>query len=165
MSITGYQCASPGHIGKECLDNTAYFTAHSETDPDPTATLYTSIDNDTGYDWTAYDVNVYMTKPFTLSSPAVFADGWSVGSYDSTATLEDGRYEASVHFVGGTPVPTGTGTDNETDPGTLDFSYKLSLTGSVNYCQEMIPIPEPGTLALVLVGLAGSLVTRHKFAR
>ena len=168
MSLTGTQQWGPGHIGTEALDNTAYFHAQSETDP--TVTINTGIDNDTGFDWTGYNVNVYMTKPFTLSLPTVSNPGWTVaglGSFPESATFDSytGKWEASASFVGGTPVPTGTGPDYETDPGTLNFGYKLTFTGSVNYCQEMIPVPEPASLVLLVSGLMGLLVVRRKFAK
>jgi hypothetical protein len=156
MSLTGSQEWRPGHIGKEVLDNTAYF--HAQSEEDPTVTLMTSIDNDTTFAWTGYDVNVYMNKPFTLSLPTVSYDAWTVvGTFPVAATpIGGGKYKASVSYVGGTPLAI---------DGTLEFGYKLTFVGSVNYCQEMIPVPEPGSLVLVIGGLVGLLVVRRKFAR
>ena len=137
------------------MDHTAYFTAESEEDP--TVTLNTGIDNDTTFAWTGYNVNVYMAKPFTLSAPTVAPDWAVVGTFPIAATpIGGGEYEVSVSFAGGTAIPIG---------GELDFGYKLSFAGSVNYCQEMIPVPEPASLVLVICGLVGLLVVRRKFAR
>ena len=58
--------------------------------------------------------------------------------------------------MGGTPIPDG---------GTIDFSYQMTFVGNVQYCQQMIPIPEPGTLILVLSGLVGLVVMRRIAAR
>jgi hypothetical protein len=158
MSLTGTQQWGPGHIGTEGLDNTAYF--HAQSEEDPTITLLTSIDNDTTFAWTGYDVNVYMNKPFTLSLPTVSYDAWTVaglGSYPVTATpIGGGKYQASVSFVGGSPLPIGD---------TLDFGYKLTFIGSVNYCQEMTPVPEPASLVLLVSGLMGVLVVRRKLVK
>jgi hypothetical protein len=172
MTVDGRQYGEIGHVGTEELTNRAFFQAEHEDDPedDPTVTLMTSIDNDTGFAWTGYHVNVYMAKPFTISLPTVSTAGWSVtglGSFPETAVLNlaTGKYEASVDFAGSPPIPSGTGLNNETDPGTLDFGYKLSFIGSVNYCQEMIPVPEPSMIALAISGLVGLLVVRRKFAR
>jgi hypothetical protein len=154
MSIEGVQHLGPGHIGRESLDNTAFFTAENELDP--TVTLMSSIDNDTTFAWTGYDVNVYMNKTFTVSVPSVSYGDWTVASYDVAATLQlDGRYKASIHYAG-SALPIGD---------TLDFGYKLSFLGSVNYCQEMVPVPEPSMIALALSGLVGLLVVRRKYAR
>ena len=168
MNIMGSQSGVPGHIGSQTLDSTAYFTANG----DPTVTLHTTIDNDTGFAWTSFLVNVYMDQPFTLKLPAVSyglttEPGWSVanlGTYPLTATQlpASNEYIASVTFIDGTPIPD---TGDPDHPGTLDFSYKLTFSGSVHYCQEMIPVPEPSMLALAFSGLVGLLVMRRKLAR
>jgi hypothetical protein len=155
MSIVGQQYWGPGHVGTEGLDDTAYFAVNG----DPTVKLITSIDNDTTFAWTGYHVNVYMDQPFTLSVPTVTYDSWTVanlGTYPLSAALVGGQYVATIDYVGGSPLPIGD---------TLDFSYKLTFTGSVHYCQEMFPIPEPGTIALVLTGLVGLVIVGRKFAR
>jgi hypothetical protein len=157
MAIVGDQNWGPGHVGSLALDNTAYF----EINQDPTVKLRTTIENDTGFSWTGYFVNVYMDQPFTLTVPTVYTPdtsepGWGVASYVSTAVPVSGHWEANVNFAGGTPIPDG---------GTLDFSYKLTFTGTVHYCQEMTPVPEPSTIVLVLNGLAGLVFVRRRFAR
>ncbi|MEN6457821.1 MAG: PEP-CTERM sorting domain-containing protein [Thermoguttaceae bacterium] len=155
MTVTGSQAWGPGHIGTLPLSDAASFTAESELDP--TVTLRTMIDNDTGSSWTGYQVTVYMNKSFSVTSPTVYNDttatGWYVSSYDSQAVLVGDVWVANVVFSGGTAIADG---------GMLDFSYKLSFLGSVQYCQEMSPVPEPGCLALIAAGAAGLLVLRRK---
>jgi hypothetical protein len=170
MNIDGKLKWSPAHIGSEDLDDTAYFAV----DGDPTAKVRTTIDNATGYAWTSFLVNIYADQAFTLSSPTVYTPdtsetGWyvaSLGSYPMVATGPvGGKYTASVTFMGGTAIPSGTGVDHDIDAGTLDFSYKLTFGATIHYCQEMIPTPEPSALVLAFGGLVGLLVVRRKFAR
>jgi hypothetical protein len=163
LSITGNQYWSPGHVGVESLNPLDPLVAYFQTDTelDPTVTMRNTIDNDTGSSWTGYHVNVYMDKPFDLLNPVLVwypstsESGWS-GSITVTPAVQIGFspdvWQAQLDYVGGTPIPDG---------GVLDFSYKMSFVGTVHYCQEMIPIPEPGTFALVLCGLAGLVVVRR----
>ena len=40
------------------------------------------------------------------------------------------------------------------------FDYRISFLGSIAYCQEMIPTPEPGSL--LLLSLGGLLIRRRQ---
>ena len=159
MTILGDQHWAPGHIGSQSLsgDKEAYFT--TDEGGDPTVTMRNTIDNDTGFSWTSYHINVYMNANFTVSAATIYTPdtsepGWSGSVTVSPAVWNGTEYQAQLDYIGGTPIP---------DSGTIDFSYKMTFTGSVAYCQEMIPIPEPGTLVLVLSGLIG-LVAVRRFA-
>jgi len=157
MLIQGQQWGPVGHIGKQDLDETARF----EVNEDPTVKLRTIIDNDTAFAWTAYHVNIYMTQPFSISSVSVNYGDTSEGGWWGSATVTPAQqvgdeYVGQVDFSGGDPLLIGD---------SLDFSYKLTFTGSVHYCQEMIPIPEPSMIALAISGLVGLLVVRRKFPR
>lgn len=158
LSIVGNQYWGPGHVGTDPLSDRAFF--QTDTPLDPTVTVRNTIDNDTGFSWTAYHVNVYMTKTFTLSAATIYTPstsepGWSGSVTVSPAVWNGTEYEGQLDFTGGTPIPNG---------GTIDFSYKMSFIGSVQYCQEMIPVPEPGTFALLLSGLIGLAVFRRRTA-
>jgi hypothetical protein len=165
MHVTGDQFSGPGHIGRENLAiSNAFFT--TDTELDPTVTIRNTIDNDTGFSWTSYHVNVYMNKSFSLTDvtvyyPSTSETGWSGSVTGSVAetSLGSGVWLGQIDYVGGTPIPD-TGLPVT---GTLDFGYKMSFLGSVKYCQEFNPVPEPASIALVFAGLLGLVVIGRKF--
>jgi hypothetical protein len=142
MSISAGQTA-PGEVQ-------GWFTTDSSGDP--TITLNNTINNDTSYAWTSYDVNVLMNQPFTLTSPVVYYPETTEPGWTGTVTVSPavpiggGEYEANAVFTGGAPLQIGD---------VIDFGYQVSFTGSVNFTQQLIPVPEPGTLVLLCGGLAG----------
>ncbi len=106
MAIVGDQYWGPGHIGTEGLDDAAHFTVDGIR---PSSCGRRSITTRASLG-RVYLVNIYMDQPFTVSMPTVYTPdtsepGWTVGSYDATATLVSGHYKASVNYVGGTPIP------------------------------------------------------------
>ncbi|MGW8257963.1 MAG: PEP-CTERM sorting domain-containing protein [Thermoguttaceae bacterium] len=138
---------------------------------DPTIQIANSIDNDSGFEWTDYHINIYMDQAFTIDAASVTDPGdWNPASI--TAPNNNGgsgytdyhgnhhNYKGSInYYVGsGTPVPDTT--------GTLDFDYTISFAyyGTIGFCQEMIPTPEPGTLVLLACGLFGLVAIRRRFA-
>lgn len=160
MGIVGNQYWGPGHMGTLPLSATAYF--QTDTELDPTVTMRNTIDNDTGSSWSGYHINVYMNKAFSVSVATIYTPdtsepGWSGSITVSPAVWNGSEYQAQVDYTGGTAIPDG---------GTIDFSYKMIFTGSVQYCQEMIPtlVPEPGTFVLALGGLLGLVALRRRTA-
>ena len=140
---------------------------------DPTITYGNSIDNLTGFAWTAFRVNYTLDSTtaitggtLVLGTPHVDNPaGWDG---DITQNIDIGSptiiaghyiYTGQIDYTGGTPVLS-NGID------TLDFTYKLQgLTGAMHYVytQEMIPVPEPGTLILVLGGILGLVALRRNW--
>jgi hypothetical protein len=142
MDVYGNQYSSPGHL----LGN---ITTGSPLDP--TLKISNSIDNDTTNmgAWAAFQVNIYMSTPFTVTNVTVMnpANDWTVVSYNAAGSYTGSNYVAQIVYDTGTPVPVG---------GTLDFGYSLQFAGATHYelCQEFIPtaVPEPSSIALVALG-------------
>jgi hypothetical protein len=148
--------------GNECFGGAAQIlgTITTDTATDPTLTLSSAINNDTGFAWTAYQVNVYMSSPFTLSAASVtLPNDWTAAvTAPFSVSSPYGSYEGQLMFTGGTPVAIN---------GELDFSYKISFSGatSYNFTQEMIPVPEPGAFGFLAAGsllLGGFLTARRR---
>jgi hypothetical protein len=137
--VNGDQFWGPGQV-------VGTITTDSATDPK--LTLDDQIVNDSGFSWTSYDVNVYLSQSFTLSAVDVtLPPDWTVSSFAQPTLVNSplGAYEAQMVFSSGTPVQVGQ---------ELDFNYSISFTGATSYSftEEVIPVPEPAIFALVPVG-------------
>ena len=149
LCIDGVQHWTPGHV---------LGTVDTDSTIDPTLTISSGIANDTTFAWTAFTVNVYMNNPFTLTNAAVTVPGdWTVVSV-SPVTSIGSNYVGTIEFDTGTAIPN----DNVSE---LDFSYQLKFSGNTHYSftQEMIPVPEPGTLGLLTI--SGLLLGGFTLAR
>ena len=114
----------------------------TDTELDPTVTMNNSVDNDMDFTWTAYHINILMNKTFTISNAAVSSPGnWTASV--TQPTWNGTKYVGAIDYFGGTGIAVGQ---------TLDFGYRISFLGSIAYCQEMIPTPEPATLSLLALG-------------
>jgi hypothetical protein len=160
LSMQGAQFWAPGHmIG----------TVTTDTALDPTLYLGSSVNNDTSFAWTSYQVNVIMpvsytfvanaTYPYVINYPPSGPSDWSVSSVIAPTLqatgIYAGQYEGTINLKGGTPVEPGNPGDE------LDFGYGIHFAGSTDYSftQEMIPmgVPEPGDLGLASALLFGGI--------
>lgn len=146
--VYGDQFSAPGHMLTDVLTDSAN---------DPALIIGSSVDNDTGFAWTSYLVNVYMATTFTITNVTVTSplNDWTVVSV-SPVTFTGSNFVANIVYDTGTPIAIGD---------TLDFSYKLQFASSTHYAftQEMIPVPEPGTV--VMVTMSGLLFASLALAR
>ena len=143
----------------------------TDTPLDPNLTLSSSVNNDTGFAWNGYQVNVVMSAPFLFTAPAPNAQNPSVNDWFLAAIVPPthqvsgpwaGFYEGTLDFSAGTPVGIG---------GELDFQYTISFGSSTHYIltQEMIPsavtIPEPSTIVLLAIGGLGLVMRLRRSSR
>jgi len=129
----------------------------TDTPGDPSLTLLHSINNDTGYTWTNYDVTITMSQSFSLSGVTV-DNGWS--DVVTAPVLMGSSWVGYIDLYAapyGTPVLVN---------GILDFGYTMSFTGSVSFSETLTPgpapVPEPGVMALLSLGAAGWSARRRR---
>jgi hypothetical protein len=152
LTLDGTQSGGLGHI---------LGTIDTDTPEDPTIKYINSITNEMDFGWSGYIVNFTLQSRLTsitsgslsLATPAV-----------ATPTDWTGQITQQLAYVGdvvigGTTYKEYQGQITYTSGGTLvmpnsdlDFTYSLAnLAGSTRYLytQEMIPVPEPASLALL----------------
>jgi hypothetical protein len=135
-------------------------TIKTNSASDPILHIEDSVNNDTPYAWSQYEVDVLMNNTFSLTVPAVVspASGWIV---NSGGTVPDGSmFEDVLTFTGAPPIAIGD---------TLDFTYTLSFSGLTSFSFDQVftptPVPEPTTLSVLILGGAGMLVRRRRAVR
>jgi hypothetical protein len=131
------------------------------TEGDPIIYLMEEVLNDTGYDWTGYQIDIGMDKTFSiLTSPIIAPTGWTYSITQPTGgqPIPNGGtgWLGTVNFTNTSGDPQNNISDTET--GT--FGFKVSFLGSVAFCTEQTPVPEPATLALLLIGMVSFIIRR-----
>jgi len=152
LNMTGDQYWGPGHMEG---------TFQTDTPADPALVIRNALDNDTGFTWTGYHVNVVLSSDFSIYDAQVYAPGgWTV-SYTLQPVLVNsgiyaGKYMGQIEYAAGTPVLNGD---------VLDFGYTIEFSGytSFTFCQELVPVPEPTAFALLTLG--GAFVICRRFPR
>lgn len=139
LGITGTQ-SGLGSLGLTILTDTAY---------DPTLTINESINNDSSFAWTGYDLNVSMNQSFSIDSAGVIAPAGWTATITAPSGPVDGIFTGTIDFVSGTPVGIYPGSNS-----TLNFGYQVTFSGSTQYTltESANPVPEPGALSLLTAG-------------
>lgn len=123
----------------------------TDTDPDPIVWIRKSVENDTSFMWSSYHITLLLDRPFEIldtSTPA----GWACNVTDPV--LQGDRYAGAVDYY---LVEPGTGIEVG-QAG--DFGLKVWFEGSVQFCVQQVPVPEPVSLAMLLA--AGAYLLRRR---
>jgi hypothetical protein len=139
LTMSGTQNWAPAHVEGD-------FT--TDTELDPKVWIIEDIENQTTFAWTGYQIVIGMTKTFTISS-VVAPDNWTFSITATAAgTIPNGGGSGYVGIV-----------DYYANPGyelaigdSADFGLKIEFLGTVAFCTEQTPIPEPATLGLFSIG-------------
>lgn len=129
----------------------------TDTLADPTLSILNTINNDTGFSWSGYQVDVSMSDAFTISNPKVINSGWTASI--TQPAWNGSEYVGQVAYTGGIAVPDGQ---------LLVFGYDITFAGGTqfDFGQKLTPVPEPSTvgfLALGVLAFAGfGLVRRQR---
>jgi hypothetical protein len=153
VAMDAYQYGGHGLMGG---------TITTDSANDPSLVLNGEVDNDTSFNWTGYNINVYMNRPFTLSGVGVgpLPPGWNFTF--TPAAHGPGTYYGANEYVASIQYSQGLG-PVVAPGGEFDFSYTLNFSGSTGYSftAEMNPVPEPTVAALALLG-GGILFARSR---
>jgi hypothetical protein len=142
-------------------------TILTDTAVDPTLTINDQLNNASGVDWSGFVLDVYMGSSFSLAlpaSPVANPLGWTgsitVVPYDTGG----GTWMGQITYTGGTLVSA----DPLSANNLLDFTYKISFSGSTSYSfgeQGMaVTVPEPSSIMFVLMCM-GALVGFRRLAQ
>jgi len=143
LSMSGTQNWYPAHVVGDFNTN---------TELDPTVWIAETVDNNTTFAWTDYHITIGMTKSFSISTSVIAPDNWTFiitqpSVLGGGQTLPNGGtgWLGTIDYYVGAGSPIGIGQSG-------DFGFKVSFVGSVAFCTEQIPTPEPTTLALLSIG-------------
>jgi hypothetical protein len=159
---------SAKHNSLDTLLDYGHMVGEFVSNGDPNIKMTSSIENDTGWTWTDYHINLYTDSPFSIIAGSALVNDpldWNPNSLITPVNTIPGDYvdvhgvhhlyEGRIDYYAGTPVPNG---------GTLEVVYKINYaTGTVNFTQEMVPTPEPTSLIMLACGLLGLLGIRRRF--
>jgi PEP-CTERM motif len=121
---------------------------------DPAARFTKDVDNETASAWNGYVINVIKNASFSITSATAPA-GWDAPIITAPVLqysgIYAGDYLGTVTYSAGAGTPVAIGDWGE-------FKLATSFTGNSTFTLEQIPtwdgtsVPEPGTLALLLLG-------------
>ncbi|MDD5134095.1 MAG: PEP-CTERM sorting domain-containing protein [Phycisphaerae bacterium] len=147
LAMDGVQNWFPAHVEGDFI---------TDTELDPTVWIAETVDNQTNFAWTDYHIKIGMTKTFSISTSVIAPDYWTaVVTQPVAGQLPNGGgagYVGVIDYFVDAGAPIGIGQSG-------DFGFKVSFVGTVAFCTEQIPTPEPATMALLSFG---ALILRRK---
>jgi len=129
---------------------------------DPKVWINQVVENDTSFAWKDYHLVLGMTQPFTVlntSSPT----GWVAPTVSAVTegTVGHGDTQVTGWMVTVDYLWGGPGSETEIPIGDDgSFGIKVQFSGSLAFCTEQTPTPEPGSLALLGMGALALLRRR-----
>jgi hypothetical protein len=150
LNMSGVQNDAPAHMKGDFITSAS---------GDPIVWIMEDVDNQTGFTWTGYQFYVYMDKTFSITGVTAPL-GWTytVSQPVDGQTLPHGwgtGWRGLVSYTAGTGYEIANG---NTTAGT--FGVKVKFDGTVAFCTEQIPTPEPATMAIL--GLGGMALLRRR---
>jgi hypothetical protein len=147
LSMSGIQNWYPAHVVGDF---------NTDTELDPKVLIDETVDNNTTFAWTDYHIDIGMTKTFSISN-VITPDGWEYEVNQPISGQQipnDGTgWLGTIDYYVGTGSPIAIGDEGE-------FGFKITFTGSVAFCTEQVPTPEPTTI--MLLGLGALAFIRRK---
>ncbi len=143
VSWTCGQYWGPGHVAGQ-------ITTDTELDPIVGVTEYVeNLSTEEPLIWTDYHITIGMDKDFDILS-AMVPNGWTAVITQPTSgqPLPNG----GTGWVGTIDYYAGTGYEIPNDGSIGTFGWVMSFIGTVNYCTEQYPTPEPVTAGLLALG-------------
>lgn len=137
LEMHGAQHWYPAHVEGD-------FT--TDTELDPVVWIVEQVDNYTDFTWTDYHIDIGMNKEFSIIGVVAPADWtWTITPPVGGQPIPNGGtgWLGSVDYYAGTPIEIGQ---------SGQFGLVISFAGSVEFCTEQIPTPEPASLVLLALG-------------
>jgi hypothetical protein len=142
LAVSGVQNFYPAHVNGD-------FT--TDESGDPIVWIVESVENNTGFTWTDYHIDIGMDQPFSIIG-VVAPLNWtySVSGPSYPLPLPGNDYHGDG-WVGTVNYDIGTGSSIPVG-SSGNFGIVVSFSGDVAFCTAQVPTPEPATIALLALG-------------